>query len=64
MVRHGWHGAFWSLLAGIGTRRREAPHAQPAHCPAAPAITQFGGTFASSRKSGSYNDSNSSLASL
>jgi len=46
MVRHGWRGAFWSRLAGVDARRREAPHAQPAHCPAAAAVTQFGGTFA------------------
>ena len=25
--------------------RREAPHAQPAHCPAAPAVTQYSGLF-------------------
>ena len=45
MVRHGWRSAFWWRLARAGARRREAPHAQPAHCPATPAITQFGGTF-------------------
>ena len=43
MVRHGWRGAFWSRLTDVGARRREAPHAQPAHCPTAPAITLFGG---------------------
>ena len=42
MVRHSWRGAFWRRLTGVGARRREAPHAQPAHCPAAPAITQLG----------------------
>ena len=49
MVRHGRRDAFWSRLAGVGARRCEAPHAQPAHCPAAPAVTQFGGIFATSR---------------
>ena len=43
MVRHGWRGAFWSRLADVGAHRREAPHAQPAHCPAAPAVTQYDG---------------------
>ena len=46
MIRHGRRGAFWSRVAGVGARRREAPHAQPAHCPAAATVTQFGGRFA------------------
>ena len=46
MVRHGRRGALGSRLAGVGARRREAPHAQPAHCPATAAVTQFGGRFA------------------
>jgi len=43
MVRHSWRGAFWWRLTGVGARRREAPPAQPAHCPTAAAITPFGG---------------------
>ena len=38
MVRHSWRGAFLWRLAGVGARRREAPHAQPAHCPTAPTV--------------------------
>ena len=44
MVRHGLRGAFWWRLTGVGARRREAPHAQPAHCLAASAVTQLIGT--------------------
>lgn len=53
MVRHSWRGAFWSRLAGVGARRREAPHAQPAHCPAAPAVAQSGGTLVQLGRNGS-----------
>ena len=31
------------VLVAPGARRREAPHAQAAHCPAAPAVTQYDG---------------------
>ena len=41
MVRHGWRGVFWWRLACGASRRREAPHAQPAHCPAAPAVAML-----------------------
>ena len=41
MVRHSWCSAFWRRLTGVGARRREAPHAQPAHCPAAPAVAML-----------------------
>ena len=41
MVRHGWRYAFWWRLDRVGALRREAPHAQPAHCPTAPAVTKL-----------------------
>ncbi len=47
MVRHGWRSAFWWRLAGVGARRREAPHARHPHCPDAPAVasTRFDPTL-------------------
>ena len=49
--RRAWSGTAGAARLGRAGRaparpRREAPHAQPARCPAAPAITQSGGSFA------------------